>query len=360
MPAMATLPAAALPRSRAKERPVALARWLFAAAALVFAMVVVGGITRLTESGLSITEWKVVSGTLPPLTNEAWLAEFRAYQATTEFQLVNSRMTLGDFQNIFFWEYVHRLLGRVVGMALLLPLLWFAIRGAIPVGYGWRIGALFALVCLQGTFGWYMVASGLHGRTNVSHHWLAIHLTTALFTLGGLVWTALDLRASASGGETARLTPLAIGALALLGGQLVLGAFMAGLRAGYAYNSWPLMGDRLFPEGAPMLVPAWLNLIDNPLVVQFAHRWWAFVALAALMLLARAAKRSDDRPASVALHAAVGTQILLGIATLLTGVALWLGVLHQAVGALVVIAAVWCAHSAGRYSNTRQETRAKA
>ena len=358
---MATLPAAAaLPLPAARERPLAIARWLFAVAALVFAMVVVGGITRLTESGLSITEWKVVSGTLPPLTHGAWVAEFRAYQTSSQFQLANSRMTLGEFQGIFFWEYVHRLLGRVVGLALLLPLVWYAARRAIPAGYGWRIGALFALVCLQGTFGWYMVASGLTGRTSVSHHWLAIHLTTALFTLGGLVWTALDLRARAGGGAVARLTPLAVGAFALLAGQLVLGAFMAGLRAGYAYNSWPLMGDRLFPEGAPMVAPAWANLVDNPLVVQFAHRWWAFVALAGMILLARAAKRGGDRRASVALHAAVGTQILLGIATLMTGVALWLGVLHQAVGAAVVMAAVWCAHSAGRYVDTRREPRPNA
>ena len=349
---MATLPAPRVTQSTggptARERPLAIARWLWAVAGLVFAMVVVGGITRLTESGLSITEWKVVSGTLPPLTHDAWLAEFRAYQSTTEFQLVNSGMTLADFQGIFFWEYVHRLLGRVIGLALLLPLAWYAWRRAIPAGFTWRIGALFALVCLQGTFGWYMVASGLTGRTNVSHHWLAIHLTTALFTLGGLVWTALDLRGRAAGEAPARLRPVAVGALAVLAVQLVLGAFMAGLRAGYAYNSWPLMGERLFPDGVAFLSPIWTNLVDQPLVVQFAHRWWAFVALAALAVLARAAGRAGGRRPSVALHAAVGTQILLGIATLMTGVALWLGVLHQAVGAAVVVAAVWCTHSAGR------------
>ena len=345
---MATLHAAALPLAVPRERPLTIARWLLAVAALVFAMVVVGGITRLTESGLSITEWKVVTGTLPPLTHEAWLAEFRAYQTSSQFQLVNSRMTLGEFQGIFFWEYVHRLLGRVVGLALLLPLLWYAARRAIPAGYGWRIGALFALVCLQGTFGWYMVASGLTGRTSVSHHWLAIHLTTALFTFGGLIWTALDLRGRARGDGEAALRPLAIGVFAVLLVQLVLGAFVAGLRAGYAYNSWPLMGDRLFPHGVAFLSPLWTNLVDQPIVVQFAHRWWAFVAFAALLLLARAARRSGGRGASVALHAAVGTQVLLGIATLMTGVALWLGVLHQAVGALVVVAATWSAHAAGR------------
>ena len=357
---MATLPVAAPPRTPARERPLAVARWLFAVAALVLAMVVVGGITRLTESGLSITSWKPISGTLPPLSHDAWMAEFRAYQRIPEYQLVNRGMTLGEFQGIFWWEYAHRLLGRVVGLAFLLPALWFAAARAIPRGYGWRLAALFALGGLQGAIGWWMVSSGLTERTDVSHIRLAVHLNTALFTMGGLIWTALDLRAHAGGEPPARLKPVAIGALLVLAVQLVLGAFVAGLDAGYAYNTWPLMGDRLFPEGAPMLAPAWANLVDNPLVVQFAHRWWAFVALAAMIALARAAKRSGVRGASVALHAAVGTQILLGIATLITGVALWLGVLHQFTGALVVAAAVWSAHAAGRYSDTRRESPRKA
>ena len=357
---MATLPAFAPPAIQPRERPLAIAGWLFGVATLVFVMVVVGGITRLTESGLSITSWKLVSGTLPPLSHSAWMAEFRAYQQIPEYQLINRGMSLAEFKNIFWWEYAHRLLGRVVGLSLLLPGIWFAAKRCVPSGCAWRIMALFALVCLQGTFGWYMVRSGLQDRTDVSHHWLALHLVTALFMMGGLIWTALDLRAHARGEPPARMRPLAVATLLLLAMQLVLGAFVAGLNAGYAYNSWPLMGDRLFPDGVRMLSPAWTNVVDNPLVVQFAHRWWALVALLGMILLARAARRAGDRRASVALHSAVGTQILLGIATLLTGVALWLGVLHQAVGTLVVASAVWCAHSAGRYLDTRQETRAKA
>lgn len=364
---MATLPAATLPAdatlpplAREKERPVVVAHWLFAVAALVFAMIVVGGITRLTESGLSITSWKPIAGTLPPLTDAAWMTEFRAYQQIPEYQLINRGMSLAEFKGIYWWEYAHRLLGRVVGLAFLLPALWFAAVRAIPRGYGWRLAALFALGGLQGVIGWWMVASGLTERTDVSHIRLAVHLGNALLIIGGLVWTALDLRAHSRGEPPARLRPLAVAAFLVLAVQLVLGAFVAGLDAGYAYNSWPLMGDRLFPDGVRMLTPAWTNIVDNPLVVQFAHRWWAFVALAAMILLARAAKRAGDGRASVALNCAIGTQILLGIATLMTGVALWLGVLHQAVGALVVIAAVRCAHSAGRYSDTRQETRAKA
>ncbi len=356
---MATLPAAP-PRPAARERPLAVARWLFAVAALVLAMVVVGGITRLTESGLSITSWKPISGTLPPLTHDAWLAEFRAYQRIPEYRLINRGMSLAEFKNIFWWEYAHRLLGRLVGLAFLLPALWFAAQRAIPRGYGWRLAALFALGGLQGAIGWWMVSSGLTERTDVSHIRLAVHLNTALFTMGGLIWTALDLRAHARGEPRARLRPVAVAALLVLAVQLVLGAFMAGLNAGYAYNTWPLMGDQLFPDGVRMLAPPWTNLVDNPLVVQFAHRWWAFVALAAMVVLARQAKRAGGRTASVALHAAVGTQVLLGIATLLTGVALWLGVLHQFVGALAVAAAVWCAHEAGRYSNTSRASRRKA
>ncbi len=357
---MATLHAATLPHPTARARPIAIAHWLFAVAALVFAMVVVGGITRLTESGLSITSWKPIAGTLPPLSDAAWMAEFRAYQRIPEYQLINRGMSLADFKGIYWWEYAHRLLGRVVGLAFLLPALWFAAVRAIPRGYGWRLAALFALGGLQGAIGWWMVASGLTERTDVSHIRLAVHLGNALLIIGGLVWTALDLRAHARGEPVGRMTPLAVGALLVLAGQLVLGAFMAGLNAGYAYNSWPLMGDRLFPEGVRMLAPAWTNVVDNPLVVQFAHRWWAFVALGAMILLARAARRAGDRRASVALHMAVGIQILLGIATLVTGVDLWLGVLHQAVGALVVAAAVWCAHSAGRYVDTRRERRPNA
>ena len=269
-------------------------------------------------------------------------------------------MSLAEFKSIFWWEYVHRLLGRVVGLSLFLPGLWFVVRRWIPLGYTWRVFALFTLVCLQGTFGWYMVASGLRDRTDVSHHWLALHLVTALFTMGGLIWTALDLGAHARGEPVARLRPVAVGALLVLAVQLVLGAFMAGLNAGYAYNTWPLMGERLFPRGAPMLAPAWTNIVDNPLVVQFAHRWWAFVALGAMILLARAARRAGAWRPSVALCSAMGAQIVLGIATLLTGVALWLGVLHQFVGALVVAGAVWCAHSAGRYHHTSRETRQEA
>ncbi|MDQ3143265.1 MAG: COX15/CtaA family protein, partial [Pseudomonadota bacterium] len=224
-------------------RPLALARWLLAVAALVFVMVVVGGITRLTESGLSITEWKPVSGAIPPLTQAHWSRAFELYQATPEYREVNgpAGMDLAAFQWIYFWEWLHRLLGRLVGLAFALPFAWFALRRAIPAGYGWRLGALLALGASQGALGWYMVQSGLIDRTDVSHFRLSAHLLTALFILAGLVWIALDLRQLAHGdARPARLTPLAIGAALILFIQLLLGAWVAGLDAGYVASDWPL------------------------------------------------------------------------------------------------------------------------
>lgn len=335
----------------ARARPAAIARWLLAVAALVVAMVVVGGITRLTESGLSITEWKPVTGALPPLSEAQWQAEFAAYRQIGEYRQVSgpAGMTLADYKFIYFWEWAHRLLGRLIGLAFALPLAWFWLRGAIPAGYKWRLVALLALGGLQGAFGWFMVRSGLNTQvTDVSHFWLSIHLLTALVTLGGLVWTALDLRALARDpvARPARLTSLAALVLAVLFVQLLLGAWVAGLDAGLASDTWPLMQGRLVPEydrSHGFLRAA----AHDPYLIHFLHRWWAWVAVAALVVLARRV-RTAARKASVAVHAAFGTQIVLGIATVLTGVALWLAVLHQLTGALLVAATAWAAHVAGR------------
>ena len=338
-------------RAERAPRPLALARWLLLVAALVFAIVVVGGITRLTESGLSITEWNLVSGVLPPLTHADWLAEFARYQATPEYRLVNgpAGMDLAAFQRIHFWEWFHRLLGRLVGLAMFFPLVWFAARRAIPRGYGPRLVALLLLVGFQGALGWYMVQSGLVNRTDVSHFRLAAHLLTALFLLAGLVWTALDLRALARTGEDrpARLTPLPTGAALILFVQLLLGAWVAGLDAGYVASDWPLMQGRLVPEGVDGARGALFALTHDPYLLHFLHRWWAWVVVAALVVMARRV-RPLDRRASIAIHSAFGTQILLGIATVMTGMSIVLAVLHQAVGALLVAAFAWGAHVIGR------------
>ena len=324
-------------RSDGTMRPAALARWLLLVACLVFCMVVVGGITRLTESGLSITQWKPITGAIPPLSHDQWVEAFRLYQQIPEYRQINRGMSLSDFQFIFFWEWLHRLLGRLIGLAFALPFAWFAVKRAIPRGYGLRLVALLALGGLQGAIGWWMVKSGLSVRTDVSHYRLAVHLLTALFIMGGLIWTALDLRALARDPRSrpATLRPFALVVLLLLAVQLMLGAFTAGLDAGYVSSTWPLMNDHLVPEGISWMGSAWATVSSDPYLVHFLHRWWAWIAAAALFVLAARAKRAGCRPAAIAIHAAVGAQIVLGIATVMSGIALPLAVLHQAVGALV-------------------------
>ena len=332
-------------------RPLAIANWLYFVASLVFVIVVVGGITRLTESGLSITEWKPVTGAIPPLNEAQWQAEFDAYKQIGEYQQINgpAGMTLADYKFIYFWEWFHRLLGRLIGLAYALPLAWFWVRGAIPQGYKPRLLALLALGALQGTFGWYMVRSGLSTEvTDVSHFWLSIHLMTAFFTLAGLIWTALDLRrlAQIPDARPARLTGLSILVSLILALQLLLGAWVAGLNAGLASDSWPLMQGEIFPE--VNMARGWMwALTHDPFLLHFLHRWWAWVAVVALVVLARKA-RAFDRRASIAIHSAFGTQIILGIITVWTSVNLWIATAHQAVGALLVAATAWGVHLLGR------------
>jgi len=243
----------ALPASSARlpgaKQPRAISNLLLLVAALVFAMVVVGGITRLTESGLSITEWKPISGAIPPLTQADWQHAFDLYKATPQYREVAgpAGMTLSGFKFIFFWEWVHRFLGRIIGVVFAVPLLWFAAKRAIPAGYGWRLAALFLLGGAQGAIGWFMVMSGLEGRTEVSPYRLSAHLLMALFLMGALIWTALDLRNPDQ--RPAKLTPWGVVALATLTIQLLLGAWVAGFRAGYVSNSWPGMEGGFFPRG---------------------------------------------------------------------------------------------------------------
>ena len=340
-----------MPTVLPRERPLIIARWLLIVAAMVLVMVVVGGITRLTESGLSITEWKLVSGAIPPLTAADWQRAFELYQATPEYRVVNgpAGIDLAAFKVIFFWEWLHRLLGRMVGLAFALPLAWYAVKRAIPRGYGWRLVALLLLGASQGALGWYMVQSGLAERTDVSHFRLSAHLLTALLILAGLVWTALDLRQLAKTGEDrpARLIGLAIGVIAVLFVQLLLGAWVAGLDAGVIASDWPLMQGKLIPDGIDGSRGAGFALTHDPYLIHFLHRWWAWVAVAALVVLARRVKPLDRR-ASIAIHSAFGVQILLGIATVMSGMALWLAAAHQAVGALLVASVAWGAHVVGR------------
>ncbi|MBN8807891.1 MAG: COX15/CtaA family protein [Sphingomonas sp.] len=335
-------------------RPRAIANWLYLVAALIVAIVVVGGITRLTESGLSITEWKPLTGVVPPLNDAQWQAEFANYRRIPQYQAIHAGMTLAEFKGIFFWEYFHRFLGRFIGMVFLIPFVWFAVRRRIPQGYFWRLFALFALICLQGTFGWLMVRSGLTHRTEVAPGWLATHLLTALFTLAGAIWTALDLRdlARDPAARPARITTVGAVTAAALLVQLFYGALMAGLRAGLVAKDWPLMNGALFPGVSQQGEGIGAMLTGDPAIVHFIHRWWAWVAFAALMVLARRV-RTSDRRASIAIHAAVGVQILLGIATVMSEVDIAFAALHQLVGALLVVATTWGVQAAGRRAVTR-------
>jgi len=347
----ASSPPAASATFPASARPAALARWLWVVAWLIVAIVIVGGITRLTESGLSITEWKPVTGAIPPLNEAQWQAEFQAYQQIGEYKHVTgpAGMTLADYKFIYFWEWAHRLIGRLIGLAFALPLAWFWIRGAIPAGFKPRLVGLLALGGLQGAFGWFMVRSGLSGEmTDVSHFWLSIHLLTALFTLAAVVWTALDLRrlARVPGARPARLGGASAAIALVVFVQLLLGAWVAGLNAGHASDTWPLMQGRLVPEFDLSRGLGWA-LTHDPFLIHFLHRWWAWAAVAALVVLARKV-RPFDRRASIAIHAAFGLQIVLGIATVWTGVSLWVATAHQAVGALLVMAAAWGMHVLGR------------
>ncbi len=338
-----------------RTRPRAISNLLLIVAGLVFAMVVVGGITRLTESGLSITQWNVVTGAVPPLSHSDWVQKFELYQQTPQYREVAgpAGMTLSGFKFIFFWEWVHRFLGRIIGLVFFLGAGWFAVRREIPKGYSWRLVALFVLGGLQGAVGWFMVMSGLEGRTEVSPYRLSAHLLFALFLFSALIWTALDLRqlAREADAKPAPLTGWGAVALATLFIQLMLGAWVAGFRAGYVSNTWPLMNDHFVPEGIDWSRGAAFAMTHDLYLLHFMHRWWAWVVVAVLVLFARKVRKLEGaRAASIAIHSAFGTQIILGILTVLSGIAIWLAVLHQATGALLLASTVWGAHELGRRS----------
>ena len=340
---------------RAESRPHlrALSNLLLIVAALVFAMVVIGGITRLTESGLSITQWNVVTGAVPPLSHADWAHLFDLYKQTPQYREVAgpAGMTLAGFKFIFFWEWVHRLLGRIIGVVFFLGVGWFAVKRAIPKGFGWRLAALFVLGGAQGAVGWFMVMSGLEGRTEVSPYRLSAHLLFALFLFSALIWTALDLRRLDKNPKVrhARLTGWGAFALTVLFIQLMLGAWVAGFRAGYVSNSWPDMNGHFVPEGIDWSRGALFAMTHDPFLLHFMHRWWAWVVVAVLVVFARKVRKTEGaRAASIAIHSAFGTQVILGILTVLSGIAIWLAVLHQATGTLLVAATVWGAHELGR------------
>src|SRR5262252_8990458 len=279
-------------RGGAMERPRsadarAVAAWLLACCALLFAMVVVGGVTRLTHSGLSITEWRPIVGTLPPLNDAQWNEVFLKYQATPEYAQVNRGMSLDAFKGIFWWEYFHRLLGRAIGAVFLLPLLWFIARRRIPSGYALKLFGIFVLGALQGALGWYMVQSGLVDDPRVSQLRLTAHLGLAFVIFAAMFWTALSLLRGPARSDAANSAPLRRAAYALAALIFVMalsGGLVAGIRAGFAYNTFPLMNGQVVPDAIMLLDPWYLNLFNNMTTVQFDHRAIAWVLALAVPL----------------------------------------------------------------------------
>jgi cytochrome c oxidase assembly protein subunit 15 len=323
--------------------------WLWSLAALVLLMVIVGGATRLTESGLSITEWKPLSGVIPPLSRAAWLAEFENYKQIPQYAQVFPDMDLGGFKFIFFWEWSHRLLGRSIGLATVLPLVFFWAKGVLPPGFKLKLLGVLALGALQGFVGWWMVKSGLVGRVEVAQERLAIHLLLASVTFAALVWLAASLKRrrpeiSAMVAPSLKWFALAFLILVLL--QIGLDALVAGLRAGRAFNSWPLIDGSLIPplDKLTLLEPLWRNFLDNMLLVQFQHRMVAYALLAVALLQAfytwRLAGVGRALRRALALAGLVAAQVMIGIATLVLVVPLSAGLLHQAFAMIVLGMAV--------------------
>jgi cytochrome c oxidase assembly protein subunit 15 len=321
--------------------------WLLGVAALIAIMVLVGGATRLTESGLSIVEWKPVTGALPPLNQDQWTEAFDAYKTIPQYRELNAGMNLAEFKTIFWWEWSHRLLGRMIGVAYLLPFLWFLWRGVLSRDLRRRLWLIFGLGALQGAVGWWMVASGLSQRVEVSQIRLATHLVLALLIFACIVWTLRRLADRPSSVASSRLKITGVALVVLTFVQLYLGALVAGLRAGKVYNTWPDIDGALIPSAARLFfeAPWWRNLFDNALTVQFEHRMTAYALFALAVLHALDAVRSRAAPAVVNgafwLAAAITLQAALGILTLLNEVPTSLALAHQAVAIAVLTLAIF-------------------
>lgn len=323
----------------------AVGLWLVAVTAIILFMVIVGGLTRLTGSGLSITEWQPIMGTLPPLDDAAWMEAFEKYKQIPQYAQENAGMTLEAFKDIFWWEWGHRFLGRFLGLFFLLPFLWFAATGAIQRKEWPRFVILFALGGLQGLIGWWMVQSGLETRVHVAPYRLAIHLGAAVILLGAMFWTALDYLRPGRSGWAPRL---ALGFIGLIYAQIILGALVAGMHAGLIYNTWPDMNGGFFPQDAFFYSPWWHNFFENPALAQFNHRMLAYgIAIATVPLYLTAIRQPHKSAAKNTGKGAtmlVVLQIFLGIVTLLFQAPLSLSALHQTAAALLFCTAVWHAH----------------
>lgn len=346
-----------MPVTGTMQSQAAVKAWLWTVAFLVLVMVGVGGATRLTGSGLSITEWQPIMGAIPPLSDAEWQVAFDKYRQIPQYTQVNKGMSLAEFKFIFWWEWGHRLLGRLIGVVFAVPLVWFWWKGAIGGRLGRQLVGLLVLGGLQGAMGWYMVMSGLTERVSVSQYRLAAHLGLAIVIFGAIVWVALDL--GRRGAKSPRLDTMthcqrgmAHWLVALILVQILLGALVAGLKAGLTYNTWPLMDGKLIPGGLFSISPWWLNAFENITTVQFNHRLMAYVLLVAAAWHAWSVQRvADDARISGsawAVLAAVLAQAALGIWTLLEVVPLSLGIAHQTLAVIVFGVAVWHLHTVRR------------
>lgn len=322
-------------RDRNRDRR-AISAWLHIVALMIVAMVVVGGATRLTDSGLSITEWKPIHGVVPPLNESDWREEFARYRQIPQYTILNEGMTLAEFQTIFWWEWAHRLLGRLIGVVVLAPLVFFWVTGRLESRLKPRMAAIFLLGGLEGAAGWWMVASGLSERTDVSQYRLATHLTLACIILATVLWVARSIApAWRPSAPSLRFVAGLIVALAFV--QIFLGGLVAGLNAGLTFNTWPLMDGTLVPSGLFIQQPWWANFGENVATVQFDHRIGTYLLFAVVLLHAAQARRSDHAGGAFVLAGLVALQAAIGIATLVYSVPLPLALLHQ-LGAVAVLA----------------------
>jgi cytochrome c oxidase assembly protein subunit 15 len=348
------------PRSDAQ-----VATWLLACCALLFCMVVVGGVTRLTRSGLSIVEWQPIVGAIPPLNQAQWQETFDKYRNTPEYEKVNKDMTLEEFKGIFWWEYFHRLLGRLIGLVYLLPFLYFLARRRVGGPLARKLAGIFLLGGLQGGMGWYMVQSGLVDDPRVSHYRLTVHLGLAFVIFAAMFWVALDLlgpraRGDAPAPERRRLRRFSLGLAGLIFVMVLSGGLVAGIRAGYAYNTFPLMNGHLVPPEIFMIDPWYLNFFNNMATVQFDHRLIAWLLAFLVPWFWFRARRADLHPRGrLACHlllAALAAQIALGISTLLLVVPVGLGAAHQGGAVILFAASLWAAHELRRPASPSRPT----
>lgn len=339
----------ASPAAQAPGHTGIIRLWLLVVAALVVGTLLVGGATRLTESGLSITEWKPVTGTVPPLSEAQWQVEFEKYKTIPQYRELNRGMALAEFKTIFWWEWGHRLLGRTIGVVFLLPFLFFLWRGWIGPRLKLQLWTLFGLGALQGVVGWWMVYSGLSDRVSVSQYRLAFHMTLACVIYAAILWVWRGLSGTPAANVPARLR-LGAGILVVLVlVQIYLGALVAGLDAGLVYNTWPLIDGAIVPAADRLwfLAPAWRNFFENDLMVQFVHRMTAYLLLAVAILHAIDAVRTAPgrHVAALWILSAIAVQAAVGIATLLAQVPIWLALLHQGLAIFILTVAVLHAHA---------------